>query len=187
MSDTKAKILDVAESLVQQVGPNAMSYQQISNTVGIRKASIHHHFPKKEDLVDALLDRCLVTYGDSYRAIIAGSETAPEKLRKLAGVFAEGLRKRQLCLVGTISADLYSLHESSRRILETTIEETIKLYVTVFEQGRQEDSLSVTNDVDSAAYAFFSFLVGAQISARACGGLKAFHGAAEALIASMEK
>ena len=32
MSDTKTKILDVAEKLVQQAGPNAMSDQQISDT-----------------------------------------------------------------------------------------------------------------------------------------------------------
>ena len=72
MNDTRNKILDVADDLVQRVGLNAMSYKHISEAVGIRKASIHHHFPKKEDLVDELLKRCEFSYGDRYREIADG-------------------------------------------------------------------------------------------------------------------
>ena len=43
MDDTRTKILDVAEDLVRRVGLNAMSYKHISEAVGIRKASVHHH------------------------------------------------------------------------------------------------------------------------------------------------
>lgn len=45
--DTKTQILDVAQDLIQRLGVNGMSYQDISEVVGIRKASIHTHFPKK--------------------------------------------------------------------------------------------------------------------------------------------
>jgi TetR/AcrR family transcriptional regulator, transcriptional repressor for nem operon len=55
--DTKTPIMDAAQELIQRVGANAMSYQQISDTVGIRKASIHYYFPAKEDLIQALLER----------------------------------------------------------------------------------------------------------------------------------
>ena len=45
--DTKETLLDHAQDLVQRVGVNAMSYNDLSKAVGIRKASIHYHFPKK--------------------------------------------------------------------------------------------------------------------------------------------
>lgn len=187
MNDTKTKILDVAEGLVQRVGLNAMSYQHISDTVGVRKASIHHHFPKKENLVEALLARCHVSYGDNYQAIVDDVGTAPDKLRKLADVFADGLQRQQLCLVGTISSDLNTLSDSSRRVLEVTIQETVDIFTVVFRQGQQEDSLSVTGRAEEMAYAFFSFLLGVQISARACGGAQVFDRATEAIISSWEK
>jgi TetR/AcrR family transcriptional repressor of nem operon len=38
-----------------------MSYKHISEAVGIRKASVHHHLPKKENLVDELLERCAIS------------------------------------------------------------------------------------------------------------------------------
>ncbi len=92
MDDTRIKILDVADDLIQRVGLNAMSYRHISDVVGIRKASIHHHFPKKDDLIDELLKRCELSYGEKYQQIVDQSGSAPEKLRKLASVFEDGLR-----------------------------------------------------------------------------------------------
>ncbi len=56
-TDTKLKILDTAQELIQKLGVNAMSYADISTAVGIRKASIHYHFPSKEDLLVSLLER----------------------------------------------------------------------------------------------------------------------------------
>src|SRR3712207_7018673 len=44
------RLLDVAQELVQRVGANAMSYQDLSKALGITKASIHYHFPTKADL-----------------------------------------------------------------------------------------------------------------------------------------
>ena len=52
--DTKTRILDVAQDLIQRLGVNGMSYKDISEVVGIRKASIHSHFPKKDDLFISL-------------------------------------------------------------------------------------------------------------------------------------
>jgi TetR/AcrR family transcriptional repressor of nem operon len=187
MADTKIQILDVAEDLIRRVGLNAMSYQHISDAVGIRKASIHHHFPKKENLVEALLMRCCETYGNNYEVIVKGAGTAPEKLRLLAGVFEDGLKKRKLCLVGTISADLNTLREKSRRILEYTIQSTVDIYKLTFKQGREECSLSFSGTDEEMAYAFYSFLLGTQISARAYGGTESFSYATEALISSLEK
>lgn len=187
MSDTRTKILDVAEDLVQRVGLNAMSYKDISEAVGIRKASIHHHFPKKENLVDEMLRRCQVSYGDRYQKIVEGGARAPEKLRELAGVFADGLQSQKLCLVGTISSDLYTLHDTSCRILEETIQNTVNIFSTTFIQGREEGSLSFTGTEQEAAYAFFSFLLGTQIAARAYGGADAFHKATETIISCLEE
>jgi TetR/AcrR family transcriptional repressor of nem operon len=54
---TSEKILDAAQSLVVAGGYNGFSYADISEAVGIRKASIHHHFPTKAALVAALVRR----------------------------------------------------------------------------------------------------------------------------------
>src|SRR5262245_28937356 len=85
--DTKTAIMDTAQELIQRGGANAMSYQHISDAVGIRKASIHHHFPTKEDLIDAVIDR-YATYILEVMDGIFSSKIAPAaKLRKYAALF----------------------------------------------------------------------------------------------------
>lgn len=186
MKSTKEKILDTAEEIIQQVGLNAMSYKHISDVVGIRKASIHHYFPKKEDLVNELLGRCHITYGANYKAIVDGEGSAPEKLRKIAGVFLNGLEKKELCMVGTMSSDFNTLQNNSCQILENTIQSTVSTYVKAFRQGREENSLFFEGSAEDAAFAFFSFLLGAQIAARANGGPERFKSATETVIKALE-
>lgn len=60
--DTKSALLAEAETLVRTVGYTAFSYADLSERVGIRKASIHHHFPTKEALGNALIDSYLARF-----------------------------------------------------------------------------------------------------------------------------
>src|SRR5258708_40084548 len=54
-NDTATRIRESAHDLIAARGYNGFSYADIAEVVGIRKASIHHHFPAKVDLVKALL------------------------------------------------------------------------------------------------------------------------------------
>ncbi len=182
MINTKTEILDVAELLIRQYGLNGMSYKHISDVVGIKKASIHHHYPKKENLVEALLNRCDTFYGNNYKSIVENDSSAPEKLKELANVFRDGLEKQQLCLVGTFSADLNSLHDNSRKILEVTIKNTVDIFAKAFKKGRDDGSLKFDGDTLEVAYLYYSFLLGSQISARAYGGSESFKRVTDVMI-----
>ncbi|MCH3032011.1 TetR/AcrR family transcriptional regulator, partial [Listeria monocytogenes] len=45
ISPTAERVVDAAEGLVQQHGYNGFSYDDVAQLVGIKKPSIHHHFP----------------------------------------------------------------------------------------------------------------------------------------------
>ena len=68
-SETAGQILDLAETLIQTRGYSAFSYQDIADSLGIRKASIHYHFPSKADLGVAVVDRYIAYFGDGLTAI----------------------------------------------------------------------------------------------------------------------
>src|SRR5262245_62001830 len=61
-SETAEQILDLAETLIQTRGYSAFSYQDIADALGIRKASIHYHFPSKSDLGVAVIDRYIARF-----------------------------------------------------------------------------------------------------------------------------
>ena len=68
-SETAEQILDLAETLIQTRGYSAFSYQDIADDLGIRKASIHYHFPSKTDLGVAVVDRYMARLDDALTAI----------------------------------------------------------------------------------------------------------------------
>jgi len=68
-SDTAEQILDLAETLIQTRGYSAFSYQDIADSLGIRKASIHYHFPSKTELGIAVVDRYIARFGAGLTTI----------------------------------------------------------------------------------------------------------------------
>ena len=60
--DTKTKILDIAEKFILQNGYSGFSFRDIAEQVGIKSASVHYHFPTKEDLAARLMSRYTTTF-----------------------------------------------------------------------------------------------------------------------------
>ena len=67
--ETAERILDAANALLINRGYSAFSYADIAETVKIRKASIHHHFPTKAGLVAAVLRRHRARISEGMKAL----------------------------------------------------------------------------------------------------------------------
>ena len=59
---TKQAILEAALELFSMQGFEATSISQITNAVGIRKASLYSHFENKQAILDALVQEVMVQY-----------------------------------------------------------------------------------------------------------------------------
>ena len=66
-TDRKKEILEVAAELLQTRSFSSFSYADLSERLGISKASIHHHFATKQELTRALVER----YRESRRRFLA--------------------------------------------------------------------------------------------------------------------
>jgi len=56
-TDTKTQILDVALDLIQRQSLSGVSFQELANRIGIKKGSMYYHYPSKEDLAVAVIQR----------------------------------------------------------------------------------------------------------------------------------
>src|SRR6187200_1196670 len=56
-SDTKSKILDVAEELFAQQGLDRVSVRDITVAAKVNVAAINYHFGSKEELIAAVFER----------------------------------------------------------------------------------------------------------------------------------
>ena len=103
-TSTKHHILDSAQQLLQTRGYNAFSYSDISEVVGVRKASIHYHFPTKANLGQALLERYAEQFSQSLGQIRLENSAARERLVALVEIYAEMLERDRLCLAAMLGA-----------------------------------------------------------------------------------
>jgi TetR/AcrR family transcriptional regulator, transcriptional repressor for nem operon len=55
--DTRERILDSVQRLTQTRSFHGFSFQDIADEVGVRKASLYHHFESKDDVAVAMLKR----------------------------------------------------------------------------------------------------------------------------------
>ena len=114
MRDTRAVLLDEAELLIRGRGYAGFSYADLAASVGIRKASIHHHFPAKADLAVALLASYDARYDIALDAILADSQDGLARLRAYAGLYLQGVEKGLGCLCAAFAAELETLPAALR-------------------------------------------------------------------------
>lgn len=103
-TDTRTQILDIAEHLLQLRGFNAFSYQDIANEMGIRKASLHYHFPSKADLGTALAERHANRALNALQEIDELNLTAWQQLDAFFKPFIELANSCELMCVGGVMA-----------------------------------------------------------------------------------
>ena len=102
---TAARILDIAERLVQSRGYNAFSYADVAHAVGIRKASLHYHFATKADLGQALVARYRRAFLEALQGIEAREAAAPGRLRDYVALYGAVLRRKRMCMCGMLATD----------------------------------------------------------------------------------
>lgn len=177
--DTKNKILDVAQDLIQRLGVNAMSYHHISEAVGIRKASIHHHFPTKEDLLIEVLKRYQVGFTKIVDQIVNSDLSPSTKLRRYMELFEATLQEGnhdKACLCGMLGAELTTIGSSSAELVKSFYKENEDKLVKILKQGVEQGAFKIPGNIKSTAKIIFSFLEGGLLIVRAQGNLKQFRG-----------
>lgn len=104
MAETGTQILDLAERLMRLRGYHAVSFRELADELGIKSASIHYHFRRKEDLGLAVVDRYAKQVADALGE--PGQLGWSEAVRTLSGVYRRALHDQKLqCLCGMLAAE----------------------------------------------------------------------------------
>jgi len=167
----------VAEELVQTHGANGISFATISERVGIRKASIHHHFATKDDLVEELVRRYSGDFLAEVDSILASRRSATAKLQAYMRLFDATLEAspgKRVCLCGMLGAEYASLSPKAAFLLTAFYRENEERLALILEAGRRERSLAFAGNARTVGMSLFSFLEGAMLVARADGGPRQF-------------
>ena len=166
--DTTDRILDATQDLVQTRGFNAFSYRDVAEKVNIRTASIHYHFPKKDDLALALIRRYHKQFVDTLRQIGQGESRPENRLAAYMELFSDlSSRGERLCLFDVFSADAASLSEDVQAEIRSFYDTNVDWIANVIEGGRQAGSFAFSGSSPEMARGIFALLEGEILVRRA--------------------
>ncbi len=171
------RVVDVAEALIQQAGYNGFSYDDVAQQVGIRKPSIHHHFPTKAELVVTVVQRYAHRFREQLLRIEGRRATAGEQLSAYADLFeATYLQNRRLCVCGMLGAEAKGLPPDVAAEVQRFFEINLEWLRQVFSAGQADGSLRGQAQPPAAlAELYLCALEGAMVVGR---GAPASHGPA---------
>lgn len=175
-TSTADDILACARSLIIAGGYNGFSYADIADVVGIRKPSIHHHFPGKADLVKKLVE--------THRA---QTELGVENLERVITAPRDQLRAYvdhwKACIEDSSAPFcVAALLASEMPILPEEVAEQVRSYfrflsgwlTAVLERGLVNRSLKLAHPPRVEAEVLMATVHGAMLSARAYGDAEIF-------------
>jgi AcrR family transcriptional regulator len=174
-TNTKRAILDLAESFLQDKGFNGFSYAHISAELGVKNAAIHYHFPSKEALAGAVIQR----YRDRFQLWINNARmknlSPQEKLGWFFSIYTNTRADNgKVCLAGSLETEFNSLPASLREQTEALTRELLAWLQAILNEGREAGVFHFSGDPASKAALILSSLQGALQMARAVGTDK-FH------------
>jgi TetR/AcrR family transcriptional repressor of nem operon len=182
---TADRILDAAERLVQVRGFNAFSYADVSDAVGIRKASLHHHFATKTDLGVALVVRYRRAFGEALEAIEAEVGPCPERLRRYVDLYRRVLRRRRMCLCGMLAGDIATLPVPMQAEVGRFFTENERWLARVLGAGKRRREVSFPGPAAGQAAFIVTALEGAMLVARVRGRPGYFDDVSNVLLAGL--
>lgn len=98
--DRREEVISTAECLIRERGLNGFSFADIAEQIGVKTPAIHHYFPTKADLLEAVLKR------ESNRIYFyrekCGQLPGDQQLLHLVSVFARNSLLHRVCLIGAL-------------------------------------------------------------------------------------
>ncbi len=166
--DTKTALLDSAERAARTRGFDGFSYADLAQEVGIRKASIHHHFPTKAALSAAIMKRYTQAFAKACQSIDAECATGGPRLAALINRYRAALEGGQsLCLCVSFSTSRNSLPAEVIREIVGFRQMMLAWITATYHLGGSDRSIAMVHDPAQEAAATLAMLEGAQLRARA--------------------
>ncbi len=164
---TRTAILDLAENAARQQGCNGFSIGRLAKSVGIRKASMFHHFPSKPELLEAVFDRYAHEIYDWFDATdkndMSGSDRLSRYLDLTRAILEDG---DSICLSIVLCIEQESLQEQLVEKVRTFQNRNVKWLTKSFKIGLRDNSIKGVGSPKAEGLACLSLVDGALVAAR---------------------
>lgn len=165
-----AEIIDHTRMLLTSGGYKSFSYADLAERVQIRKASIHHHFPNKADLVQSVVS----DYRQQARAGMSATSQhfAGDALGEINGYvnyWATCIKENNspFCICVMLAVELPLLPQEVAKEVNGHFADLTEWLTDVFTRGEKSGVFILNESAATEASSFMAIVHGAMIAARA--------------------
>jgi TetR/AcrR family transcriptional repressor of nem operon len=186
---TANRIIAAGRQLIMRRGYNGFSYADVAEAINIRKASIHHHFPAKTDLVIAVLNEWREAFDADVASLQASGADAISQLRAYIGHWERCIADdtAPFCVAGMLGAELPSLPEEVAQVVKAFFDNLTSWLEQVLDSGVKNDLIKLDSSVQTEAATLVSLVYGAMLAARAHGNVALFKDVTEGAVERLVK
>ena len=159
--NTRESLIEATEQLIRAKGFSAFSYADLEREIGIRKASIHYHFPTKEGLGICVVETYLIRLKAQLESIDRSSSSPSSRLKSFADLFTEYRSAGQLPLCGALASEMTLLPEPMQELTTAYLETQMHWLEGTIRDGIAGGEIPRTDDTRQKAFEILSLLEGA--------------------------
>jgi TetR/AcrR family transcriptional regulator, transcriptional repressor for nem operon len=175
-NSTAVRIRETAHNLIAERGYFGFSYADVADAVGIRKASIHHHFPSKVDLVVATLKEHRQRLVEAAGHLDQTEADPLQRIKLYVQYWAECVKSnnRPICIAALLSAELPALPEEIQVEVKLHFKYLVSWVKFTLKAGARRGDIQLEHSAEMSAQSFVALIHGAMISARTFGSADIF-------------
>jgi len=181
---TAGRIIAEGHRLIMSRGYNGFSYADVAEAVGIRKASIHHHFAAKGDLAVAVVETSRATINAQVEQMAASEADAADQLRIYVRYWERCIIEgaAPFCVAAMLAAEMPSLPENVASAVRDHFGDLRKWLAGVLAAGVRQGGVALAGTPEDEADGFMSAIYGAMLTARAFSDPARFAAIVETLL-----
>jgi len=165
------KILAAATRIAQAHGYGGLNVRALADEVGIKAASLYHHFPSKADLAAAVAKRYWEDSAATLDALAAETPDPVASLRKYPQTFRKSLESdNRMCLSSFMAAEYDDLPENVQGEVRAFADVNVAWLARMLVSG----GVASSTEAEPRARAIFAAVAGAQLMARGRADINLF-------------
>lgn len=171
-ASTAERIISAAERRMREGGFHGFSFREIAADVGVKSASVHHHFPTKEDLAAAVMDAYSRRFMDALGDPVDPKRSTADLVAHYVAVCRSALvGERRMCLGGVLATEASALPTGISTAARHFFERNVEWLQTVLKRSSQR---TPAQDIRAQALRIVATIEGAMLVAQGLGDVKAF-------------
>jgi AcrR family transcriptional regulator len=156
----KAEIIDATLRLADTLGPDRLTTETIADAVGLTQPGVFRHFPKKQDLWEAVAAHIGATMAARWEQALERDARATDRIRALIGAQLAFIQSTPAIPAILFSRELHSANTGLRSAFFGLMRRFHRVIADLAGQAKQAGDLRADLDPDDVAFLVIGLVQG---------------------------